>query len=313
MLSVAPFSTPGRFWRGNLHAHSTLSDGGMTPEATVAAYRGAGYDFVQLSEHFLERYGWPIADTRRFRANDFTTIVGGELHAMGTSVGDLWHILATGLPLDFPAPRPRETGPELARRARDAGAFVAIAHPGWSQLTIEDGRALDAAHAVEIYNHGAAVELDRGDGAYLFDRLVYEGRRLSAIAVDDSHFNHGGHDAFGGFVEVKAESLDPDALVAALKAGHFYASQGPRLYDVRVGRDEVAIDCSPVNSIALLTGTSNALSRVGRQIVGASFDLAAARREARLDDDAVAWLRVVVIDAGGRRAWTNPIWFDEVG
>ena len=121
MPSIAPFSTPGRFWRGNLHTHSTLSDGALTPEAVIEAYKRAGYDFVQLSEHFLDRFGWPIADTRAFRSNDFTTLIGGELHAMGTKVGELWHILAAGLPLDFPAPGPAETGPELAARARAAG------------------------------------------------------------------------------------------------------------------------------------------------------------------------------------------------
>ena len=198
MTSIAPFSTPGRFWRGNLHTHSTLSDGALTPEAVVAAYKGAGYDFIQLSEHFLASLGWPIADTRRWRSNDFTTLIGAELHAMGTQVGELWHILAAGLPLDFPAPKPAETGPELAERARAAGAFVAIAHPAWSQLTPEDGRALEAAHAVEIYNHGCAVETDRGDGFYLLDSLANEGRRLTAIAVDDAHFRHGDLDAFGG-------------------------------------------------------------------------------------------------------------------
>ena len=162
------------------------------------------------------------------------------------SVGELWHILAVGLPLDFPPPSKSETGPQLARRAREAGAFVAIAHPAWSQLTEDDGRALDAAHAVEIYNHGCAVETDRGDGFYLLDRLCNLGRRLTAIATDDAHFNHGERDAFGGFVEVKAESLEPEALLAALKAGHFYASQGPRLHDVRVGRDEIVVETSPV-------------------------------------------------------------------
>ena len=178
MPSIAPFSTPGRFWRGNLHTHSTLSDGALAPEAVVAAYKRDGYDFLQLSEHFLDRFGWPIADTRAFRSNDFTTLIGAELHAMATSVGELWHILAVGLPLDFPPPRKAETGPELARRAREAGAFVAIAHPAWSQLTEDDGRALDAAHAVEIYNHGCAVETDRGDGFYLLDQLCNLGRRL---------------------------------------------------------------------------------------------------------------------------------------
>ena len=239
----------------------TLSDGALSPEQVVEAYKRAGYDFVQLSEHFLARFGWPIADTRAFRSNNFTTLIGAELHAMGTEVGELWHILAAGLPLDFPAPKPDETGPA----ARGAGArrrrFVAIAHPAWSQLTIGDGRALAGAHAVEIYNHGCAVETDRGDGFYLLDQLLNEGRRLTAIATDDAHFKNGDYDAFGGFVEVKAESLDPDALLAALKAGHFYSSQGPRLLDVEVSPGEIAVACSPVHSIALLTGTSRALSQ----------------------------------------------------
>jgi hypothetical protein len=313
MPSIAPFSTPGRFWRGNLHTHSNLSDGGLAPEAVIAAYKRNGYDFLQLSEHFLDRYGWPIADTRALRSNAFTTLIGAELHATATSVGELWHILAVGLPLDFPAPSKLETGPELARRAREAGAFVAIAHPAWSQLTEDDGRALDAAHAVEIYNHGCVVETDRGDGSYLLDRLSNLGRRLTAIAVDDAHFNHGERDAFGGFVEVKAESLEPQALLAALKAGCFYASQGPRLHDVRVERDEIVVETSPVDAVALLTGTSRALHVAGSHMTRAVFDLAGAAKKAWTEAGPDAWFRIVAIDAAGRRAWTNPIWRDALG
>ena len=312
MTRIVPFSTPGRFWRGNLHTHSNLSDGAMTPEAVIAAYKDAGYDFVQLSEHFLARFNWPIADTRRWRSNNFTTLIGAELHAMGTEVGELWHILAAGLPLDFPAAGPGETGPQLAARARAAGAFVAIAHPAWSQLTEADGRSLEAAHAVEIYNHGCAAEMDRGDGFYLLDRLANEGRRLTAIATDDAHFRHGDYDAFGGFVEVKAESLDPDVLLGALKAGHFYSSQGPRFHDVQVGAAAVVVDCSPVHSVAVLTGTSRAVSRVGRHLTHASFDLDDVAREAWTDTGVDKWFRIVAIDAAGRRAWTNPIWVDEL-
>ena len=312
-MRIAPFSTPGRFWRGNLHTHSFASDGAMSPEQVVEAYKRAGYDFLQISDHFVERYQFPMTDTRAFRSNNFTTLIGAELHAMGTEVGELWHILAAGLPLDFPVPTSTETGPELAARARAAGAFVAIAHPAWSQLRIGDGRALAAAHAVEIYNHGCAVETDRGDGFYLLDELVNEGRRLTAIATDDAHFKHGDYDAFGGFVEVKAESLDPDVLLEALKAGHFYASQGPRLVDVDVSLGEVRVECSPAHSIALVTGTSRALSCVGRNITSATFDVANVARSAWVNPGAVQWFRVVVIDHAGKRAWTNPIWLDELG
>jgi len=311
-MRISPFSTPGRFWRGNLHTHSTGSDGALPPEQVVEAYKRAGYDFLTLSDHFLARYGWPITDTRAFRANNFTTLIGAELHAMGTEVGELWHILAVGLPLDFPAARPGETGVEIAERARAADAFVAVAHPAWSQLVIGDGRSLAAAHAVEIYNHGCAVETDRGDGFYLLDQLCNEGRRLTAIATDDAHFRNGDHDAFGGFVEVKAESLEPEALLAALKAGHFYASQGPRLIDVEVGRNEVTVACSPVNAIALVTGASRAISRIGRQLTGATLEVGAATRQAWVDPGAIPWFRVVVVDAAGRRAWTNPIWVDQL-
>ena len=117
-MIIPPFSTPGRFWRGNLHAHSNLSDGARGPEEVVAAYRSAGYDFAQLSDHFLGRFGWPIADTRGLRADGFTTLIGGELHAMGTAAGEYWHILAAGLPPDFAPAKPDETGRGL-RRARE--------------------------------------------------------------------------------------------------------------------------------------------------------------------------------------------------
>ena len=81
------------------------------------------------------------------------------------------------------------------------------------------------AHAVEIYNHGCALECARGDGTVLLDQLVNEGRRLTAIATDDAHFRL--DDACGGWVMVKAEENDPRALLAALKAGSFYSSHRP--------------------------------------------------------------------------------------
>ncbi|MFB9231696.1 PHP domain-containing protein [Pseudohalocynthiibacter aestuariivivens] len=164
MKNISPFSLPGRFWRGNLHTHSTLSDGALPIESVVEAYKNAGYDFLMMSEHFVEQIKWPMADTRSMRSNSFTTILGAELHAPKTSVGELWHILAAGLPLDFEPCGDEETGPEIARRAVEAGAFVAIAHPAWSQFTMEDARNINVAQAVEIYNHGSAVQTDRGEG-----------------------------------------------------------------------------------------------------------------------------------------------------
>ena len=166
--------------------------------------------------------------------------------------GELWHILAVGLPADFaPSHSPsfvpvkgQETGAEIAARAVAAGAFVAIAHPQWSGLVMEDARAITAAHAVEIYNHGCATGCDRADGFMVADQLLTEGRRLTLIATDDAHFSEPDH--FGGWVMVKAEANEPEALLAALKAGDFYSTQGPELRDVRIEDGHLVVECSAV-------------------------------------------------------------------
>ena len=308
MADIAPFSLQGRFWRGNLHTHSNLSDGALPLESAIEAYKDAGYDFVQMSEHFIDRYRWPIADTRRFRSNRFTTLIGAELHAMATGVGELWHIVAAGLPLDFAPSSPDETGPELASRAAAAGAFVGIAHPAWSQLSIEDGNALTAAHAVEIYNHSCFVEVDRADGWYLLDQLLRQGRRLTAFATDDAHFKT--DDAFGGWVHVKAQSLEPEALLGALKAGHYYSSQGPQIHELAIEGDELWVASSPVNAIAVVGHNSRSAGKYGRAITEARIDLGMLGKSWTKVKQS-PWIRIVLIDAAGKRAWTNPIWHDE--
>jgi hypothetical protein len=295
-MSLDVFQQPGRFYRGNLHTHSNRSDGALPPEAVAAHYRDAGYDFLALTDHFQRRYNFPIVDTRPFRTNRFTTILGAELHAGANSHGEIWHILSVGLPGDFEPTAKEETGAALAQRAVDAGAFVAIAHPQWSSLSIEDGRTLPMAHAVEVYNHGCQVECNRGDGAILLDALLNEGKAHTAIATDDAHFRI--EDSCGGWVMVKAEANEPEALLASLKAGHFYASQGPMIHAAEISGGSLHVECSPAVNIAAV-GRGCRASRVsGRQIT---------RGEIPLQKFAGDWFRFAVTDAAGRAAWSNPI------
>jgi hypothetical protein len=304
---IDTFTAPGRFWRGNLHCHSDRSDGALAPEEVCRRYAAQGYDFLAVTDHFVGRYGYPVTDTLACRTAEFTTLAGAELHSGAQENGALWHILAVGLPADFaPSHSPdfkpvpgQETGPEIAARAVAAGAFVAIAHPHWSGLTAADARSLAAAHAIEIYNHGCATGADRGDGAVIADLLLSEGRRLSLIATDDAHFTEADH--FGGWVMVKAESNSPEALLSALKAGRFYASQGPELRDIRFDGATVEVACSAAETVIVQGRASAAVA-----CHGASMTRARVALDARLA--ASPWLRVTVIDAAGRRAWSNPLW-----
>ena len=308
MRTLDAFAAKGSFWRGNLHTHSTLSDGLLTPGDVCERYTAEGYDFICLSDHMVGRFDYPIADTTAFRTESFTTILGAEVHSGQLQNGVIWHLLAVGLPSDFQPPdapdfdgaNAPETGADLAARCRAAGAFVAIAHPQWYNLTLADARQIEAAHAVEIYNHGCEIECDRGDGFAILDLLLSEGRRLSACATDDAHFK--GPDHFGGWVMVKAEENDPDALLDALKRGAYYSSQGPRLHDIRFDSHEVHVACSPAERVLVVGAGAAATQVYGNGMAQATVPIT------RFHDG--GWFRVTVVDAHGRRAWSNPIWLD---
>lgn len=300
------FTAPGRFWRGNLHTHSTRSDGVLDPGEVCRRYRDEGYDFLALTDHLIGAYRYPIVDTEAFRTNRFTTIIGAELHSGPMANGELWHILAVGLPKDFEPPHApdfgvhegMETGPAIAARARAAGAYVAVAHPQWSGLTLADARGIEAAHAVEVYNHGCAAGCDRPDGFAINDLLLSEGRRLTICATDDAHFHEPDH--FGGWVMVKAQENDPDALLEALKAGLSYSTQGPEIRRIEITDRTVEVECSAAVSVIIMGQGTGA-----RGVHGHSMTRASVPRD-RLRDS--PWIRVTVADAAGRRAWSNPYW-----
>lgn len=293
------FAAPGRFHRGNLHTHSTRSDGAREPEDVCAHYRDAGYDFIALSDHFLPKYAFPVTDTRPYRVDGFTTLLAAEVHTTATSLGEMWHLLAIGLPPDFPATVAGEHGPQLAARCRAAGAWVVIVHPGWYALTAQDADSIPDADAVEIYNHTSQLRTDRGDGSYLIDQLLANGRRVTVCATDDAHFQC--DDTLGGWVMVKADANEPQRLLQALKDGCFYSSQGPAIEHVEYHDDRIDVRCSPARAVIALGRGSAAVQQLGDGLTRVSLPRAPLERG--------GFARIVVADAAGRRAWTNPYWF----
>ena len=51
MKDYQGFKNNGNWYKGNLHSHTTVSDGKMTPEQSVEVYKEHGYHFLALSEH----------------------------------------------------------------------------------------------------------------------------------------------------------------------------------------------------------------------------------------------------------------------
>jgi histidinol phosphatase-like PHP family hydrolase len=297
----------GRFFRGNLHCHSNQSDGHRAPEEVVAAYREARYDFIVLSDHFEEDYDWQITDTRELRDEHFTTIVGAELSSGPWDLPNTYWVVAAGLPPDFPPARQDHAG--AIRRAREAGAFLVMLHPGLNNLllsTADRPPSLEAIDAIEIYNHNMAMGAgpDGAHGAYMLEALLQEGFRVMAVAGDDAHFEHP-QDRFGGRVEVHCDGLDPDGLLYSLKRGYYYSTQGPSLRELQLDGNSLYVETSDAYSITL-TGTgdrwldaSSRFAEGDEPILEAHFDVAPFLG---------SYCRVTIVDHDGLRAWSNPLW-----
>ena len=302
-MKSLPFDKPGRWFRGNLHTHTTRSDGRKSPAQVCATYRRKGYDFLSITDHFVDRYDWPVTDTIAYRGKGFTTILGAELHAPKTSLGGLWHILAVGLPQDFSKTGEKESGPRLAKRARDSGAYVAVAHPAWYDLTDNEVLTVKAANAIEIFNTTCVESNGKGDSTGYLDRLLSQNHRYHAIATDDAHFAMARPDYCRNWVVVRGKHLEPRSLLEALHTGRFYSSQGPLILDMKFIRrsKSLKVHTSPVRAVRLSSRGADSVY-VNSRTDGTVVDLDLKRFQG-------PYGRVTVIDKQGRKAWTNPFWF----
>ncbi len=77
----------GRYpYMGDMHMHSTRSDGREHPFIVAANYRKAGYDFMAITDH---RRFYPSLETRAFYADmdlDFKLYTGEEVHLPGNDI-----------------------------------------------------------------------------------------------------------------------------------------------------------------------------------------------------------------------------------
>jgi hypothetical protein len=224
--------------RGNLHAHSTQSDGEAAPAAVAAAYAALGHDFLMLSDHdhhttAAMHAAWP--------AGGLILVPGCEITREGS------HVLQIG--------GSRAAAPVADRQAViDAivadGGLAVMNHPNWypehDHISQEALVALRGYAGIEIYNGvinrhpGSAYALDR------WDRLLSRGRQVWGFANDDAHRL----DEIGlGWNVVFPRAPGAQGIIDALREGRFYASTGLAIAELAVGDGRVRIACPEADRI----------------------------------------------------------------
>lgn len=79
----------GNWYKGNMHMHTTISDGVLEPQDAIEIYRAAGYDFISITDHRAIGHLW--------QSGDFLILPGCEFDT-GNSIGvPVYHILGIGM------------------------------------------------------------------------------------------------------------------------------------------------------------------------------------------------------------------------
>jgi hypothetical protein len=234
--------------KGNLHTHSTTSDGDSDAADVIDWYRGAGYDFLALTDH--NHLGPEGA------AEGGMLLIGSE-EVSASASGAPVHVNAFGarsrvLPI---------IGDDVTRTlaanvamAHAAGAVTSVNHPNFKwALPLE--ALMDAAGAplLEVYNGHPEVQ-NEGDRKHpgveaLWDACLSNGRWYWGVAVDDEHHlkkTSRSHANPGrAWVVVRARARTTDGVLRALSAGDFYASTGVSLKELVVTPWEVRATIDP--------------------------------------------------------------------
>jgi hypothetical protein len=305
-----PQMTSLRWFKGNLHTHTTNSDGDADPPHVASWYRQHGYDFLVLSDHDHLTVLEDAAD----HPGEWPLLVLGEeltLDVTGTPV----HLNAIGIQQRI-APVLRPTVPETLQANVDAikaaGGLASINHPNYKWAF--DDRAMGSvkgAWAFEVYNGHPFTNNQRAGGRPgtedIWDRLLSRGSRIYGVATDDAHHFRGefGADRANpgrGWVSVEAPDCTNASILQALSEGRFYASTGVVIGELRNGPREIVVEIDPrldeKYSVAFVGANARELWR--------SEGDAARYRPSRLD----GYVRAVVRSSRGATAWTQPVFVD---
>lgn len=287
-----------------LHTHTTLSDGKKTPEETARIYAAAGYDAVALTDH------WVYGEAKVIEG--LQILSGCEYNVGGNDARDaVYHIVGIGMERDpgltkelrdDPAMSSAEKAKIIIRSIRDASGLAVLAHPAWSLNTPAQCLAIGDFDATEIYNSVSEQGMsDRPYSGLIVDMLASEnGFDKPLLATDDAHYYTG--DECRGMVMVEADAAEEMGLVAAIRAGKFYATQAPEVHLSRGEDGNIHLACSQASKIVFF---SNVVWTRGRVVRGEGLTEAT---YAPYPND--VFVRAEVTDADGNCAWSNIIRLD---
>ena len=332
---LIPLLAHAEWYRGNTHTHTINSDGNAAPDTVVRWYREHGYQFLVITDH---EYLTDIeALNRLFGATErFVLIRGQEVTQRSENPQQpLAHVNAINTnQVIFPVGETQCAGGVCARIARAstplaetftaniahiraAGGLAQVNHPNykWS-VKPQDLFGVPNQTLIEIWNGSSHANNlggtdDAGNTALsteaLWDVLLSRGQILWGVGSDDSHDYMHLDDLAStrpgrAWVMVQAQTLSTEAIVDALHAGRFYASNGVTLENIAATPQELAIAIKEENEARYITRFIGKNGVVLAQQPGLKPHYRFTGQE--------GYVRAAITDSNGLRAWTQPVFLD---
>ena len=333
----------GKFYKANLHMHTTVSDGRITPEQTKADYMAEGYSIVAFTDHEVMIAHEDLTD------ENFLAITSVEFNA-GKGDGLPWEYGGTRCyHFNLYAKNPKNATPSIfseryvwgnareyvtdemrkcdddrqytqaymndaIRRAKEEGFLVSYNHPVWSLQRYSDYCDLEGLWGVEIYNTGC-VRAGYVDTVQPLDDFLQAGKQVFPLATDDSHTLF---DRFGGWVMVKAEKLEYTTVMDALERGDFYSSTGPVIEELFIEDGVLTIVCPNAKEVWLNSPRRYAkrvLAEDGQTLNVVKFDIKDHLERSKLVSEQLnekPCIRITVKDEKGYCAYTRAYFLEEL-
>jgi len=294
------------FQKGNVHTHTTLSDGGSSPEQTIAWYRSHGYQFLALTDH--NKLSRP-AHYASLQDPGFVLISGEEITMTGK--GRQVHVNALCTKTRIPG---GNFGSAVAALSNGIGAVhqqggvALVNHPnfdwGLSATDIIDARD---ASLLEIESGHPYVrtagDADHPSHEALWDIALTAGADFMGVGVDDEHHIDISSDppATPGraWISTFGDVTDGAAICTAMAQGQLYASTGVELRRITVRDRQYEVE--PVQARASVVF----IGRGGREL---------ARQTPHHDGSAIyvlrgdeGYVRARIELPDGKRAWTPAV------
>ncbi len=278
-------------YKGQLHAHTTNSDGVDTPTALATAYKNKGYSFLEIADH--------DHITPDPGVSGITHINGSE-ETVGASVAPGYNYI---LNVGASTQQSSTTAQEIIDGILVDNGMPMFAAPYYTygQWTTPNMTAVNNISGIEMWN---GVDMKPANGGKenaedKWDYLLTLGNHTLGVAVDDCHditaseFNT-------GWVQVFSNSNTQSGIISSIRSGNYYSSNGTEFNITKTYGNQIIVSTLNSSKIEWVT-SSGYVSQTNASGTTAGYSIGGTEK----------YIRVRVTDGStSKMAWSNPIYLD---